>query len=192
MKKNDCLQTALRFSMNYSDLTDLELFALVKQDDNRAFEELYHRYVFILKDIARKKLGQSDRAEDIVHDIFLSLYHRRHHLEILNFSAYIHRSLKFGINNELRHLIVRRNHSALFSMPVCKTDLAENLEAKQLNNKIHKVLKKMPDKCRHAFILSRFEQFPYKKISATLNISVSTVEKHIIKALNIMRTELSY
>jgi RNA polymerase sigma-70 factor (ECF subfamily) len=106
MLKTNCLP-----ANRYTDLTDIELFNLTKQNDTRAFETLYYRYSYILKEIARKKINQEDRAEDLVHDVFLSLYNRRDSLEIANFQAYIHKALRYSINNELRALIVRRKHA---------------------------------------------------------------------------------
>jgi RNA polymerase sigma-70 factor (ECF subfamily) len=48
----------------------------------------------------------------------------------------------------------------------------------------------LPDKCREVFLLSRINQLSHRSISEKLNISVSTVEKHIVKALKIMRDQV--
>jgi RNA polymerase sigma-70 factor (ECF subfamily) len=50
----------------------------------------------------------------------------------------------------------------------------------------------LPEKCREVFMLSRSEDLSYKDISGHLGISVSTVEKHISKALKVLRTSLEF
>lgn len=49
----------------------------------------------------------------------------------------------------------------------------------------------MPEQCRRAFELSRFEELSYKEIADRLGIATKTVENQIGKALRILRTELS-
>jgi RNA polymerase sigma-70 factor (ECF subfamily) len=49
----------------------------------------------------------------------------------------------------------------------------------------------LPEKCRQAILLSRGEQLSYKDISGQLGISISTVEKHISKALKFLKLNLN-
>ena len=39
--------------------------------------------------------------------------------------------------------------------------------------------------------LNRFEELKYREIAEQLNISIKTVEKHMSKALRVLRTELA-
>jgi RNA polymerase sigma-70 factor, ECF subfamily len=48
----------------------------------------------------------------------------------------------------------------------------------------------LPPICRQVFLLSRYEYKSYSEIAGLLNISVNTVEKHIGKALSILRNAL--
>lgn len=52
-------------------------------------------------------------------------------------------------------------------------------------------LARLSPKCKAVFLMSRKDCKSYKVISENLNISVSTVEKHIVKALKIMRNSLN-
>jgi len=51
-------------------------------------------------------------------------------------------------------------------------------------------LNELPEQCRTVFQLSRFEDLKYKDIAEKLDISVKTVENHMVKALKILRTKL--
>jgi RNA polymerase sigma-70 factor (family 1) len=177
----------------YQQLGDLELLALVKKDDTHAFDELYCRYWASLVNAAYKRLGSRAMAEDLVQDLFTTIYHRRYSIDInTSFGAYLNQALKFGILNQIRSMLVRNKYTKdSFFMGDCKNDLVAELDGKELNTKISATLQTLPPKCKEVFLLSRRDDKPHKEISAHLNISVSTVEKHIVKALKVLRSELS-
>jgi RNA polymerase sigma-70 factor (ECF subfamily) len=60
----------------------------------------------------------------------------------------------------------------------------------ELQQQINKAIETMPQQCRTVFILSRYENLTYNEIAEQLDISVKTVDKHICKALKIMRERL--
>jgi RNA polymerase sigma-70 factor (family 1) len=173
----------------YSQRVDSELFHLVKQNDINAFEELYRRYWPALVNTAYKKLNSREKAEDIVQNIFIDIYQRRSTIELnISLSAYLNQALKFKILNEYRSDLIKAKYQQhLFLNSICKNDFANELDAKELESRIHKTLKELPDKCRQVFILSRKENLSNKDISTMLDITVSTVEKHISKALKILK-----
>jgi RNA polymerase sigma-70 factor (ECF subfamily) len=176
----------------YSQNSDEELFELMKKDDATAFRELYQRYWAVLVNTAYKRLDAIEKAEDIVQTIFVDLYQRRKTIELtFSLKAYLNKALKFKVLNEFRSNALNEKYRRdLFFYDVCKNVLAEGLEAKELNIRIHKILQRLPVKCRQVFLLSRRENKSNTDISRDLNISVSTVEKHIGKALKTFRCEI--
>lgn len=177
----------------YSSFSDEELFDLVKQDDKKAFEELYNRYWPVLLDRAYKPLQCRQKAEDMVQEIFISFYQRRHAIEFtVSLKAYLSQALKFKVMNEFRSQIVRRKYQKSFVLNAnCKKDFTNHCESKELEQSISKSVMLLPQKCRQVFLLSRNEDFSYKDISGGLGISVSTVEKHISKALRVLKINLN-
>lgn len=176
----------------YRDLSDLELFSLIKEDNIKAFEELYNRHWAGLVDAAYRRLQSSQRAEDLVQDLFVSLYQKRTSIEFtVSLQAYLNQALKYKILNEFRSDNTRNTYQkAVFFSPVCKNDFASALEAKELHRKIDMILESLPEKCRKVFLLSRRENRSNKEISQSLSISLSTVEKHIGRALKTLRNAL--
>lgn len=177
---------------HYANLDDSQLFRLVKQDDIKAFEALYNRYWSDLIDSAYRRLQSREKAEDIIQDIFISLYQKRHSLDItVSLEAYLHQSLRYKVLNVIRDEFTRSAcRKKIFFKEQCKNDSAEYTDAKELSNRIGQVLSSLPDKCREAFLMSREQNLSNKDISLGMNISVSTVEKHIGKALRILRNNL--
>ena len=178
---------------SYSLEIDSNLFLAVKQNDLKAFEELYKRYWLPLVNSAYKRINSKEKAEDIVQDIFIDIYQRRHSIELnISLRAYLNQALKFKILNEYRsNLINSKYQKYIFFSSLCKNDLANQLETKELETNINHTLNLLSDKCRQVFLLSRKENLSNKDISARLNITVSTVEKHITKALKTLRNSLN-
>lgn len=176
----------------YENTTDTDLFAMIRQDDVKAFEELYRRYWASLVDTAYKRLQCRERAEDLVQDLFISLYRKRHVVQFtVSLKAYLGTALKYKVLNEFRSVNTRQTYQ---KSQVVKggyqTDFSGELEAKDLHRKVDQILASLPRKCRTAFLLSRKGHRSNKDISSSMQISVSTVEKHIGKALKVLRTSL--
>jgi RNA polymerase sigma-70 factor (ECF subfamily) len=177
----------------YCWFSDEELFNHVKQDDKKAFEELFKRYWAFLLDNAYKPLQSREKAEDIVQEIFISLFIRRHTIELaVSLKAYLCQALKFKVMNEYRSQTVRRKFlKNLQTKDFFRNESGGNCERKELEMSINQSIKQLPDKCKRVFLLSREEEYSYKDISGALNISVSTVEKHISKALKVLKGQVN-
>ncbi|OQP44433.1 hypothetical protein A4H97_08615 [Niastella yeongjuensis] len=180
---------------DYCNLTDTELFLLLKQDDVRAFDEMYERYFILLLNAAFKRLQSKEDALEIVQDLFVQLYFKRKKIETHNLGGYLHMMLRNKIIDRFREQLVRKKHIYRLQLqkPETSAEAPENnLDVKQLEQKIYTVIDRLPDKCREVFLLSRFDNLSHQAIAEQLNISVSTVEKHIVKALKIVRKHVGH
>ncbi|RVU01213.1 RNA polymerase sigma-70 factor [Mucilaginibacter limnophilus] len=176
-------------------LTDPYLLQQIVAKDERAFTIVYNKYYLDLCHTAFKKIPDEPAVEEIVQDVFIALWKNAATLDINgDLKSYLFATLR---NKVLYALRTRISHAALsahfepvteFSTSVNAVDL---LTAKELEYRIHAVIESLSPQSREAFKLSRFEQMPYKMIAEQLNISVSTVEKHISKALSVLRKEFS-
>jgi len=57
------------------DVRDAALFAALSRGDAAALEQLYDAHASIVFAVALHQLGNRDRAEDCLHDVFLELAH---------------------------------------------------------------------------------------------------------------------
>lgn len=178
----------------YSQADDSVLFTWVKQSDVKAFRELYNRYWSLLVSSAYKRLRSKERGEDIVQNIFIDLYSRRAAIELTtSLKAYLHQALRFRVFNEHRSELIRNRYQKIhFFSHHCKIDFSIPLERKELETKINTILHKLPERCQQVFLLSRKENLSNKDISLVLNITISTVEKHISRALYTLRSQIQY
>jgi RNA polymerase sigma-70 factor (ECF subfamily) len=69
-------------------------------------------------------------------------------------------------------------------------DRSESLLVQELEDKIETAIQSLPEACKRVFILSRKKNLKNKEIADLLEIDIKTVEKHITKALTVLRANL--
>lgn len=177
----------------YYVLSDEELIDLCKRNDILAFNEIYNRYRNFLLFSALKKINSSHIAEDMVQDIFMSFFYRRSAIKItVSLKAYFSQALKYKIFNEIRAQKVRNSYETYVTyLSINRNEFVSAYESKDIINKINGLIDKLPPKCRSVFLLSRIQEMSYKEISCKLGISISTVEKHMSKALKYIKLNLN-
>jgi RNA polymerase sigma-70 factor (ECF subfamily) len=174
--------------------SDAELFLLLQQGEKAAFEVIYERYFIRLVNTAFKRLHSRDEAMEVVQELFLQLYQKRTQIEYTqNLPAYLHTSLRNKIIDRFRVRMSREKHHN-YLRQIQSSEVQEQpelvMDCKLLAGRIRGVIDQLPEKCREAFLLSRVEQLSHQGITERLNISLSTVEKHIGKALKIIRRQV--
>lgn len=171
----------------------------LKNKEVKAYEILFFKYHGRLVLYALKFTGDLQAAKDIVQDTFINLWEK---VDSINLSpkAYIFQSVKNKSLNYKRHLKI--DHSVKDELAI-KINVAEKMAYFDFNDpyysllelemeqKIEKVVNSLPKKCLLVFNLSRKENLKNKEIAEKLGVSVKAVEKHISKALSVLRLELS-
>jgi RNA polymerase sigma-70 factor (family 1) len=165
--------------------TDGQLADYIRAGDQSAFKELYNRYWKSLLDSAYKRLGSTESAEEVVQDIFVTLYLRRESLHITSsLDRYLKNALKYKVFDILRSKYVHSRYvdSILNQTGKVSQTPEHELQVKELRLKLDYAMEQLPERCKEVFQMSRSENLTNKEISEKLGISVSTVEKHISKA----------
>jgi RNA polymerase sigma-70 factor (ECF subfamily) len=158
-----------------------------------AFEILYKKHTVKLLSIAVKKVDDYETAQELVQDVFISLFELRDSLNSkVSVQAYLYIALKNRILNHYRHQSVQKRYEQYMALyqPAATENVVSQLQGKELEMQINEEIKKLPLQCRTVFLLSRKEGLPYKEIATQLDISVNTVEQHMRKALRILRTSM--
>lgn len=175
-------------------MTDGELTDLLKSNDKNAFTEIYNRYWKRLFGIAANKIKDLNEAEEIVQDIFVSLWRRRDELyDILSLSSYLAISVKYRVIKILAKQSNAQKYADYYEyvMSTTNNSTEEWMEFEELKTKLSQFVAELPVKCQLVFRMSRESGFPQKRIADELGISEKTVEAHLGKALKILRARLS-
>jgi len=179
---------------NYKTLSDNQLLSLLKESDHSAYNEIYHRYFYLIYTHAYKKLRDEEQAKDIVQDIFATLWFRREHdLSTSNLAGYLFTSVRNKIFDlfahqqvELRYVdsikdYLKRQTSVPTDHLVRENDLKVYIE---------KEIQALPPKMRQIFELSRKANLSHKEIAKKLNVSENNVSKQLNNALRVLKTKL--
>jgi len=179
--------------MTYPELRDQELFDLVKLGDEAAFKEIYERYFDILFIHAYKRFRDREEAQDIVQEIFTTLWSKRQEIFLRGrFPVYLYTAVRNKIFNILSHKKIESSYiqslQYFIDQGVCQTDhlIRENA----LSEIIEREVAALPPKMKKVFELSRNKYLTHKEIAIELNLSEQTVKKQINNALRILRTKL--
>jgi len=179
---------------DYNILNDEDLTGLLPAGDEHAFTEIYNRYWKKLFTIAANKLNDLDEAEEIVQDIFVSLWKRRHNLGVINtLSSYLAVSVKYRVIKTLDKRFNQQKYSDYNKTAISLADNSteEWLEFEELRSKLAEFVAELPEKCRMVYRLSRELGLSQKQIAEEMGIAEKTVEAHLGKALKTLRTRLS-
>ncbi|WP_353137911.1 sigma-70 family RNA polymerase sigma factor [Pseudopedobacter sp.] len=168
---------------SYSLYTLEDLLVDIKADDSRAFDELYARTWKELYIKAYSKLKHEDLAKDIVQEIFVDLWNKRHVKAINNVKAYLAQSVKFKVLDEFR-----KNRYEFIEIENFTEEIKENVyaDSKLLDKEFFASLKdwidSLPHKRKEIFRLKYQEGLSNKEIALKLNISPKTVQNQVLNS----------
>jgi len=172
-------------------LHDEELWAGVINDDTRAFAALYNRHWKKLYKTTLYYLKDQATAEEILHNVFVTLWNRRHYLKIENFSNYVYVATRYHIYKQLKAAKISPveyiDDCAEHIVPVDFNEAVARLNYHDISSELATNLAPLPKRCREIFWLSRVENRTNEEIAKLFGISKRTVENQITHALKHLR-----
>lgn len=149
------------------------------------FERLFSDYYGILVCYAQKYTKREDIAEDIVQDVFASLWEEnRIFPSQANFRSFLYISIRNAAFDYLRHQNVESRYieEALTANRFLSDDSFQKEEVFRL---LFKQIDLLPERCREIFLL-HLEGYDNDAIAKKLSLSIETVKtqkKHAMKTL---------
>ncbi|QGY47170.1 RNA polymerase sigma-70 factor [Maribellus comscasis] len=171
--------------------TDKELLRNIKNGDQVAFYNIYERYCKKLYGFVLSYIKIEADAEEIVQEVFVKIWENRN--KLVAYSSFD--SFLFTIAyNATISLLRKRINSKKFLEHLHKLnhirnapDLVDELEYKELHDKLKVLLDELTPRQREIFKLSREEGLSQDEIAKKLDISLNTVKKHMVNTLAILR-----
>ena len=174
-----------------SQVEQQQLIAKFVAGDLRTFEMVFRDYYEPLVRYGNTFLKDSDESEDIVQQVFVSVWEKREELEVhTSIRALLYKAVHNACLNRIKHHKVRAVHAVEVKATHSDIDASNQLEAAELDGKIHQAIDRLPEQCAKIFKMSRFEQLKYQEIADQLGLSIKTIENQMGKALKMIRESL--
>jgi RNA polymerase sigma-70 factor, ECF subfamily len=169
----------------------------LQKGEKSAFEEIYNDFFGVIYNLSFQYLKDEKISEEIVQDTFLKLWEIRATInEEFNIRNFLYTITKNNCLNYLRNQKIILRHQANIKYLEMQFNyealnkLGSYVEFEELRTKIDRAIAALPEDLRETFLLSRFDELPYKGIAEKQAISVKTVEARMTKSLKILRHEL--
>ncbi|HAR38066.1 MAG: hypothetical protein A2W86_09455 [Bacteroidetes bacterium GWD2_45_23] len=175
-------------------MSDEQLIKEIISGNHAAFKNLMEKYQLQVFRTVMGFVHTKEDAEEVTQDIFVRVYQSissfRHDAE---FSTWLYRitvntSLNFLRSNRKNRLL--QSLEAIFSLRSEEKTPLEELESAERDRRIRVAIDSLPEKQRMAFILSRYEELPQKKIAAVMNRSEGAVEQLLQRAKENLQKKL--
>ncbi|RIV21580.1 RNA polymerase sigma-70 factor [Fibrisoma montanum] len=176
------------------ELSDEILTGRLRHDDEQAFKTLYDRHWYDLYVIACRKLRDSELAQDLVQELFLTLWQKRETLRVDSLKAYLTTSLRNRIIDHVR-MQLQSDQYAEYVLQALPTESQSHqttsvVQYRELSESLNQALAQLPDKTREVFLLNRFERMTTREIAAQLGLSEKTIEYHLSRSTSLLRAQL--
>ncbi len=165
----------------------------VVDERERIFSELYDTYWEKIFRYVIRILPDEEDVADVVQETFVTFWELREKSEhVKSVKAYlfvIAKNLAFRrFREQLKRADVENKLVEYYGRPDHST--SATIHTKELSELIDAEVKKLPERMREVFTLSRKEHLSYQEIAERLNISDQTVKKQINKSLKHLRLKL--
>ncbi len=163
-----------------------ELLLQVANGDEQAFSALFYNYKAKLFSFILDITSSREAAEDVVQDVFLKIWQQKDKLkEVDNFNAYI---FKISQNHSIDQLRKFSREAANYpELPEDKLLHSDNPEDillyKEIEQQLQKAVAQLPSSSRKYLSCTVRKALRHEEIAKELNLSVSTVQNHMFRAL---------
>jgi len=175
-------------------IRDTEIIGRIRRGDVGQFELLFRSSYVSLVRYAKTLIKDHDTAEEIVQDLFFRLWKDKEKLNIeSSLNGYLFRSVHNKCLHYIEHnkVVERHAEDILNRQAERQESPSDILNYKELQEKVARILERLPERCGKIFTMSRFEGLKYNEIAEKLSVSVKTVEANMGRALKEFRKELT-
>ncbi len=167
---------------------------LLKKGDMAAFDAIYYKYCRRLYGFVLRYLKQEEDAEGIVQEVFIKIWETRNKIDV--YSSF--ESFLFTVAYNSTISLLRKRLAEIKSKEYLKSlqqfsstvDVIDELQFKELNEKVQCLLKQLTPRQKEIYLLSREEGLTHKEIAQKLDISENTIKNHMVTTLKYLKSHL--
>ena len=195
VSKTEFAGQSLRDQLRQAD--DSAIVSAFLNGEERAFSELVERYQTRLLNFIYRTIGDREKAEDLVQEVFIRVYRHIHRFDrSKKFSTWVYTIASNLAKNELRNR--SRNPLVLFQAitknwqdeerPLQFEDFGNRPDdlyhKRDIREKVEEAVEKLPEHHRNVFVLRELEGKSYEEIAEITNTNLGTVKSRLNRARN--------
>lgn len=161
----------------------------LRKGNKDVFQSVFYEYYPLLAKFAHRYINDADICEDLIQDVFTSLWEKRQGISILSLKAYLFTAIKNKCQDYLRHLNVRDKHD-VFLIEAYFESSGETHIHSELSEKINRILHDLPENMRLIFKQKYLNGHSASEIAEDMDVSVNTVNTQLKRAKKKIRLEL--
>lgn len=194
-QKTPKLRTGTPVREQLRAMEDGDVVAAFLAGEERAFQEIVDRYQTRLLNFVYRTIGDRERAEDLVQEVFIRVYRHLHRFDATKkFSTWIYTIASNLAKNELRNRA--RNPLVLFQTikknwqdeerPLQFEDSSSRpddmFRKRHLRALVEEATSRLPEHHRQVFVLRELEGKSYEEIAEITSTNLGTVKSRLNRA----------
>lgn len=168
------------------------LYEELKAGNARAFDKIFNDHYQNLCRFSYSIVHDDDTAQSLVQQVFVKLWENREGLDqVERLVPYLTAMTR---NDSLNFIKREKRNVQISDIPVeaqINNTTENQIEAHEFERQLIIALSLLPERCKMAFELSRFENLTNREIALKMEISMKGVEALIGRALKMLRISLS-
>ena len=167
--------------MELAKVTDQELWLLIRKGDEIAYKELYFRYFDVLFAAILQRTGDRQEAEDILQDVFLTIWEKRAEIELREkLFSYLYSIMRFKVIRSLKQKTLSERHlSALKLLTDEASDHKIPLERDEREVLLEQTSGQLAGQLKKVYSLKYDAGMSISDIADHLELSHHTVKNHL-------------
>lgn len=154
----------------------------------KKFSGYFHAYYRQLCLHALHFMGSAEEAEDVVQETFVSLWDKKEQIEtIKSVKSYLYTAVR---NNCLTLIRDVKPTTPLDMLPPdALLPEEEQMNRAEMEARIWKMIDELPERRREIFLMAKRDGMSYNEIARQTGLTVKTVENHVFRAMQSLRTK---
>ncbi|NHE59568.1 RNA polymerase sigma factor [Cyclobacterium plantarum] len=183
--------------MKFHTLKDIELWKLVADGDQTAFDHIYLTHAKDLYKYGFRFTQDTELIKDVIQDVFIHIWESKNVL-------FINKSIKFYLFSCFRREVIKRVNVACkyesiedyHSKISWEVSFQEILEENQISldstHKLSRAIDALPLRQKEAIYLRYLQELTYDEISELMGVQIPSIYNLIFKGIKSLKTVLSH
>lgn len=178
------------------NLSDAELVHSLRSGQRQAIAVLYDRYAGLVYSIAYRILQNSQEAEDLTQDIFVTFWESdRYNPERGTLSSFLGLLTRSRAVDKIRQRTTTNSFLSRWQQTITEESTSpsplESAATQETQDKIHQAMAQLPAQQRQILELNYYQGLSHNQIAQSLDLTPGVVKSRLRQALVQLKTQLT-